>query len=343
MKSCSEQWAKTGLMIRESLAVDSRFFGVFINARMGVTAEYRSVTAGWHAASPLTNATQFSVWFKLTKRMNVFTAFRSLDGDTWTVVGTPQTIAMDASNLKVGIALTSSSAFRMSEATYEQYDNTNYFYPSAAPSQSMAPSHLIPSLDLGSYDVRYKSEVDLQGTKYIVKASGAGIWGSQDGFTFINFETAGDFDMTTRVFSSNITTTWTKAGLMARDTLDPKSKMIFALFAPLQGTMAHLRSQYGGSTVNFQSYYERTNWVWLRLKREGTTISAFRSITGNTLQECNWQLLRQFSSTDVSLSSTLQIGMAVTSSDIRQFGAVRFEKFDIQTNSTQARSLRGST
>jgi hypothetical protein len=338
-----EQWAKTGLMIRESMAVGSRFFGVFINARMGVTAEYRSTTSGWHATSPMTNATQFSIWFKVTKRMNVYTAFRSFDGDSWTLVGTPQTIAMDPSNLKVGIALTSSSAFRISEATYEQFENTNYFYPSAAPSQSMAPSHLIPSLDIGAHNVNYKSEVDLQGTKYIVNASGAGIWGSQDEFTFINFEVQGDFDMTTRVFSTNITTSWTKAGLMARDSVDRKSKMIFSLYAPLQGTMAHLRSQYGGSTLNFQPFWERTTWAWLRLKREGTTISAFRSITGNTLQECNWQLLRQFTSTDVSLGSTLQIGMAVTSSDTRKFGVVKFEKFEIQRpTSAPARALRGS-
>jgi hypothetical protein len=328
-------------MIRESLALDARFFGVFINARMGVTAEYRSVTSGWHSASPITNATQFAVWFKLTKRMNVFTAFRSLDGNSWTVVGTPQTIAMDDSNLKVGIALTSSSAFRLSEATYEQYENVNYFYPSAAPSESIAPSYLIPSLDIGSYDVKYKSEVDLQGTKYLVKASGAGVGGSQDGFTFINFATTGDFDMTTRVFSSNVTTSWTKAGLMARDSLDPKSKMIFALYAPLQGSMAQLRSQYEGSTVNFQPFWERTKWLWLRLKREGATISAFRSITGNTLQECNWQLLKQYSSTDVSLNSTLQIGMAVTSSDIRQYGAVIFEKFEIAKPTAPVRGLRG--
>jgi len=341
-----EQSAKTGLMIRESLAVGSKFFGVFINAKLGVTAEYRPTTSGWATASTMVNIVQPFIWFKVTKRMNVFTAFRSLDGVVWTVVGAPQTMNMDDSNLKVGLALTSSYTFKMTEASYEDFESTNYFYPSASPTQSLAPSQAIPSLDIGSYDTKYKSEIDVQATKYIIKASGGGVSGSQDGFTFINYEVEGDFDMTAKIISSNFTTSWAKAGLMARDSLDPKSKMIFSLFAPQQGTIATVRSQYGGSAVNFQPFYDydRTKWIWLRLKREGGSFTAFRSLTGNTLQECSWQLIRPFTAADITLNSTMQIGMAVTSSDLLKYTTVTFDKFDIKKPSIgSTRALRGTT
>jgi regulation of enolase protein 1 (concanavalin A-like superfamily) len=337
-----EQSAKTGLMIRESLAVGSKFFGVFVNAKLGVTAEYRPTTSGWATASTMVNIAQPFIWFKITKRMNIFTAFRSVDGLVWSVVGPPQTIIMDASNLKVGLALTSSYTFKMTEASYEDFENVNYFYPSASPTQSFAPSQAIPSLDIGNFNTNYKSEIDVQASKYIIKTSGGGISGSQDSFTFVNYEVEGDFDMTAKISSSNVTTSWAKAGLMARESIDSKSKMIFSLFAPQQGTIATLRSQYGGSTMNFQPFYDSRKWIWLRLKREGTSFSAFRSLTGNSLQECSWQPIRQFNSADIALNSTLQIGMAVTSSDQQKYATVTFEKFAIQKPSIGGtRGLRG--
>jgi hypothetical protein len=53
-------------------------------------------------------------WLRLTRRGNTFTAYRSPDGQSWTRVGTPQTIAMSASAL-VGIPACAGDTTRLAE------------------------------------------------------------------------------------------------------------------------------------------------------------------------------------------------------------------------------------
>jgi hypothetical protein len=96
-------WAKGGVMIRESLAANSK------NAMMGVTPgngldfQRRKNTGG--GTNKTTVGGSAPRWVKLTRVGNTFTGFQSTDGSTWTQVGSV-TFSM-GTNAYVGLAVTS--------------------------------------------------------------------------------------------------------------------------------------------------------------------------------------------------------------------------------------------
>ncbi|MCX5643288.1 MAG: hypothetical protein NTZ17_01185 [Phycisphaerae bacterium] len=109
-------WAKAGVMIRETLEADSRHAAVVVTPSNGVSFPYRTATAG---TSAQTNIGSLAVpyWVKLTRTENVFKAEYSMDGKTWTQVGTDTTIPMGTS-VYVGLAVTSHDAAKISTAEF---------------------------------------------------------------------------------------------------------------------------------------------------------------------------------------------------------------------------------
>ena len=71
----------------------------------------------------------------------------------------------------------------------------------------------------GSFD-------DNAGT-FTIEANGADIWAAEDAFRFTYFETDGDFELSARVLSLEVTNEWAKSGLMVRDSLDANSPNVF--------------------------------------------------------------------------------------------------------------------
>lgn len=149
----------------------------------------------------------------------MFEGFKSFDGDDWIQVSSPQTIVMNVDDLKVGLAVTSHHHWRQTEVTFDSYNSDNFYFPSSSPSASPAPSHTHHSLDIGRVHADYPGEVSLQGNGYSVKASGTDIWGSTDGFTFVNHQVTGDFIMTAHVKSIQTAHSWTKFGKFFRSYL----------------------------------------------------------------------------------------------------------------------------
>lgn len=108
-------YAKTGLMIRESNAVGARSASVTwgpVNQLADVN--YRTGTNSAATTSSTARDILDPPWLRLTRRGNVFTAYRSEDGLGWTRVGAPQTIAM-ASSALIGIPACSGDTTRLSE------------------------------------------------------------------------------------------------------------------------------------------------------------------------------------------------------------------------------------
>ena len=109
-------WAKAGVMIRETLEAGSVHAAVVVTPSNGVSFPYRTATAG---TSVQTNIGSLAVpyWVKLTRTGNVFKAQYSMDGKTWTQVGTDTTIPMGTS-VYVGLAVTSHDAAKISTAEF---------------------------------------------------------------------------------------------------------------------------------------------------------------------------------------------------------------------------------
>ena len=108
-------WAKSGVMIRESLDGNARHAMVALTPSYGVAFQRRAVTAGLSAHTAGTVAAKAPYWVKLVRSGNMFTAYQSANGTTWTKVGSA-TINM-ITNVYVGLALTSHNATVLNTTT----------------------------------------------------------------------------------------------------------------------------------------------------------------------------------------------------------------------------------
>jgi hypothetical protein len=139
-----------------------------------------------------------------------------------------------------------------------------------------------------------------------VVGGGSDIGGTADQFQFAYQLRLGDFDVKARIQSVDQVNTWAKAGLMARETLDPGSRFAATLTTPaMVGSFFEWRdpassaSQFSGQLpVNYPN-------TWLRLKRSGNTFSGFASYDGQT-----WT---QLGSAAIALPSQVYLGLAVSS------------------------------
>ncbi|MCC5841199.1 MAG: PKD domain-containing protein [Opitutales bacterium] len=112
-------WAKAGVMIRESLAANSRHASTFVTPSNGVAFQRRVSTGGSSAGTTL-GGHSAPHWVRIARTGDVFTSFRSANGVDWTQIGTV-TIAMDASTL-IGLAFTSHNN---SALGYAEFDNVD--------------------------------------------------------------------------------------------------------------------------------------------------------------------------------------------------------------------------
>jgi len=102
----THQYAKTGVMIRDTLDADSAYAMVVIHAGGGVAFQ-RRVTAGDDTAEDNIAGINAPVWVKLERAAGgMFTAWYSTDGTTWEPLGAPELIPM-ALDVNIGLLLCS--------------------------------------------------------------------------------------------------------------------------------------------------------------------------------------------------------------------------------------------
>lgn len=156
--------------------------------------------------------------------------------------------------------------------------------------------------------------------------SGSGIGGTADECSFDYQLVSGDFDLCARLAGLSPSDPWAKAGLMAREALDPGSRFAAALATPsLSGSFFEWRDPaYSPSTLAgvFPPNYPS---AWLRLKRAGGTFTGFASYDGLA-----WAAL---GSATMSLPAQLYVGLAAAS---RGSNAVVTAQFRDLANVTNA-------
>lgn len=124
----NDEWAKAGVMFRETLAADSRHAFVATTPLMGILIFENSHGIGFRWRSTAGGSTSESSWsgstshvapyyLRMTRIGDAFTAERSAGGSTWTQVGATQTIAM-SSTFYVGLANTSAEDGTINTSTF---------------------------------------------------------------------------------------------------------------------------------------------------------------------------------------------------------------------------------
>ncbi|GEP41821.1 PQQ-dependent sugar dehydrogenase [Brevifollis gellanilyticus] len=166
------------------------------------------------------------------------------------------------------------------------------------------------------------------GTGYEVTVRSGDIWNNSDNFRFLHGQKTGDFDAKVRIESLSAAAGYTKAGIMARSTLDADSPHVYAMVFPNNaarnnnngGHELQYRATVGGASAATypQLPHPRVSFpnTWLRLKREGNTFIHYWSDNGTTWKE--------YGRRTQTMPSTIYLGMATTSNTTGTATTTRF-------------------
>jgi len=286
-------WSLAGVMIRERLTADS------VHATMMITTEgkakfRRRTTQGGTTASdgPSAGSTYPPRWLRLVRSGDVFTAYISSDGATWTQVLTPQTIPM-ASSVYIGlVALRNGSTAPTAQATFENV------------SVRRLPSPWQES-DIGA--VGAAGQASFSGGTFTVQAGGTDIWDTADAFHYVYQPLTGDGEIVADVTGLAVPpgSAWSLAAVMIREKLTPDSIHASMMITTDGKAKFRRRATQGGTTASDgpsagSTYPPR----WLRLVRSGDVFSAYISSDGTA-----WTQV--FTPQTIPMASQAWIGLAV--------------------------------
>jgi regulation of enolase protein 1 (concanavalin A-like superfamily) len=142
------------------------------------------------------------------------------------------------------------------------------------------------------------------GGTFTIAAAGRDIWGSADQFHYVHQLLTGDGEIIARVQSLVPVQTWSKAGVMMRESLAPGSKHA-SMFATGYAGMAFQRRNSTDSTSVHTSGSAVNAPYWVRLVRRGDLFEAYEAPDGAA-----W---RSVGTTSIPMLQTIYVGLAVTS------------------------------
>ncbi len=140
-----------------------------------------------------------------------------------------------------------------------------------------------------------------QSGAYTLTAAGGDIWAKTDSFRYAWRSLPGDGIIVARLASLDATASWSMAGLMIRESLEPTSRNVSILLTPGFGVAFRWRDAVGLNAAQvIKSGVAAPGW--LALRRSGSLIAGYHSTDG-----LNWTLVgwRQFAA-----SQPLLVGLA---------------------------------
>lgn len=186
------------------------------------------------------------------------------------------------------------------------------------------------SADIGA--PRLRGETNLCDGGVDVVAAGADIWGTRDEFRFVYLERDGNFDIAVRVESLGFADPYTKAGIMARESLSDDSRHAYLQVFPDNSARnnnnggyeyqyrlhagGEMKAIYPDSCVGEPQFPVKFPNTWMRLARKG---DVFIGYYGDDMG--HWKI---FGVLEIVLRQRLLLGMAVTSHNAGEYTTARF-------------------
>lgn len=300
-QQASQPFAKSGVMFRDTTAGNATFFDVLATPSNGVAMQYRTTTGGSSSGTTVANLVP-PVWVRATRAGNTFRGYYSTNGDTWTQLGSAQTITM-TNPLEAGLCVT---AHDNSDTNITDFSNASVLPPGFDDDDIGAPG--APGGAWYGYNL---------GT-WSVLGSGTDIYGTADRFHFVHAPAPGDCTLTARVLTVQRTDGNAKAGVMLRDSTASNAAHAFA-FATPTNVWFQYRTNTAASTAA-GSFANVAPPVWVKLVRRENSCGAFYSADGT-----NWTQLG--SNRNINLAPTAVGGLAVTSHSNLTNSLATFEGF----------------
>ena len=122
--SDTDNWAKAGVMIRETLNADSKHAMMIVSYASGVSFQRRFDTGGDSTSEDDTGEITAPYWVKIERDLaGNFTAYSSANGSTWQKLGVAEPIQM-GTNIYIGLAVTSHDAALTCQAVLSNVTTT---------------------------------------------------------------------------------------------------------------------------------------------------------------------------------------------------------------------------
>jgi regulation of enolase protein 1 (concanavalin A-like superfamily) len=295
-------FAKAGVMLRDGLGPDAAH--VVLDIRPTNDVEFMQRPSAGSATTFLATATAPPpYWVRLARAGSTVTGFVSHDGVSWVPVGAAS--ANLPATASAGVVVTSNDSSRLNMARFE--------------GASVLPAPWT-NQDVGAVGAIGNATSDGQ-TFTIAGAGATGVWGNADTFHFVFRTLSGDGQIVARLTGLQNTNAFAKAGIMMRDGLSPGAKNVILDVRPTTDVEFMQRSSGGGPTV-FYATVNAPPPAWLRLVRSGGTISASVSADGVA-----WIAI---GSTPAAMSSTIQVGLVVTSVSAGQLNLATFDNVSVR-------------
>jgi hypothetical protein len=202
--------------------------------------------------------------------------------------------------------------------------------PPAVQESNLKPAVLIPlsngweHTDFGDLLSPGEVNIDPATGVFTVKVASEDIFRLNDSGHFVYQKISGDFEIVAHAASISDGYTWTKGGLMIRDTPDVDGRNVFVALNPLKGLTYQSRPNRNTRTnawpVGFKPEFQAPRW--LKLVREGGKITAFQSEDG-----------KQWTQVDTTsfdaLPTELFAGLAICSQHLHRPATAVFDHVEI--------------
>ena len=250
---------------------------------------------------------------------------------TATLVGDPShgSVALNADG---SFTYTPHAGFTETDTfTYVANDGTDNSMPATvtinldnANNQPPAGEIDLTSLDIG--DVETAGSVKFDDGVYTVAGSGDDIRRRDDSFQFAYQQISGDVDIIAQVTSQTRTSSRAKAGVMIRGSLNDSA--LHATMAATPSRRAYLISRTEAGENSDEVRADAEVPVWVRLVRQGDTLTGYVSEDGATWEEVD--------SVQVDLPDEVYVGLAVTSRRNGEVSTATFENVSINAGAPTA-------
>lgn len=293
----TDDWAKSGIIIKESAAAGSKYALLAVTPANGITFQYNFNGDGGSASYTFPDA-----WLKLKRAGNVFSAYRSANGVDWSLVG--QTTIEMSSNATAGLAVSSHKFDSLNTSVFENV--------------SILSSQEWTAQDIGAPKIAGSTTIN--NGVHALTGAGDDIWGGTDQL-HINYQSLpADGEIVSRVVSHDGTTDgWAKAGVIIKQSTAAGSPYAILAVTPTNG----VNFQYGYATNITGPAYTFPN-SWLKLKRTGATVISYASADGQT-----WALV---GSGSVGISGPVLVGLFVSSHNGSQASTATFDNVTVAKN-----------